>query len=127
MNWLCKHFGHKYDNTHYNRWFVPTRRECSRCRHSQESTGIDIAMKHYAQFDHPARWRDEIKNEYSPWEQFGITELEYYKRKYLSSSRRIQEIEEAIEDLTAHVSTINNTGNKLLEIEAKLGKIRQSE
>lgn len=36
MKLLCKIFGHKFINTHYNTWAIPTRRECKRCKYSEE-------------------------------------------------------------------------------------------
>ena len=36
MKLLCKLFGHKLKNTHYNRFGTPTRRECRRCGYSEE-------------------------------------------------------------------------------------------
>jgi hypothetical protein len=60
---LCIVFGHKYQTTHVNKWMIPTRRGCTRCKHAQVTTGLTAGMKHYADMNHPERWQAEAEND----------------------------------------------------------------
>lgn len=72
MKSFCLILGHSYIVTHTNRWQIPTRRECVRCGHSQETTGLEMGMKHYGDWDHPERWQDEKSKQEGVGKDFTI-------------------------------------------------------
>ena len=50
---ICRCFGHKWNYTHYNKWYIFNHRVCDRCKREQEHTWAQAF-----EYDDKKRWVD---------------------------------------------------------------------